>query len=438
MNRRTFIAGTAAGVVGTGLVPGLVQGAPASGSPIQHIILVMSENRSFDHLLGWFPNSDGKQAGLSYVNSSGVSQSTYGLAPDWTGCGHPDPNHSYDGGRDEYDGGKMDGFLAASTGNDNYAIGYYVENDLTVLSALHRNFLTCDRYFPSILAPTFPNRIFANCGQTDRLDDSLTISTLPTIWDNLATAGVSHKYYYGNIPFLALWGLKYLDICADMSTFLSDCAAGTLPSVSFLDPKLTLLLNTANDDHPFSDVRNGEAFISQVYQAIAASPNWDSTVVIFTRDEWGGFFEHIAPPRALAPNDVDPGLVNGKALLGFRVPTAIVSPWTVGNPSNPTVTSEVFDHTSVLKFIESVFDIPPLAARETSSDVGNILDVIDLNSPIKPAPAIPVANPVSPQTLCVSSISPGAIPAGATPMEFTTSFQRMVDSGLLDGWPVRF
>ncbi len=429
MNRRAFLAGTA-GVVASGL-------GRAETSPIEHIVLVMSENRSFDHMLGWLPNADGKQAGLSYLDSNGASHRTHNLAPDWTGCGHPDPNHGYDGGRAEYDGGKMDGFLQPSTGNDPYSIGYYTEKSLPVLSALHRNFTTCDRYFPSILGPTFPNRIFANSGQTDRLDDSLTISKLPTIWDHLKTAGISHKYYYGNIPFLALWGLKYLGICEKFSLFLSDCANDTLPAVSYLDPSLTLLLNTANDDHPFSDIRNGEAFLSQVYQAIAASPAWNSTVVIFTRDEWGGFFDHVAPPRALAPNNTDTDLVDGKALLGMRVPTAIVSPWTVGDAANPTVDSTVFDHTSILKFIESVFGLPPLAARETSGDVGNILDAIDLSRSVMPAPLLPVANPVVPQKLCIGGVASSELPVkGATRVGFTSSFQRMIEAGLLDGWPI--
>jgi phospholipase C len=358
------------------------------------------------------------------------------LAPDWTGCGHPDPDHSYDGGRTEYDNGKMDGFLQASTGNDTYCTGFYVEKDLPVFSALHRHFTTCDRYFPSIMGPTFPNRIFANAGQTDRLDNSLTFSKLPTIWDNLQTAGVSHKYYYGNVPFLALWGLKYLNICEKFPVFLSDCANDTLPAVSFVDPSLTLVVNTANDDHPFSDMRNGEAFLSQVYQAVSTSPAWDSTVVIFTRDEWGGFFEHVAPPRAVAPNNVDTDLVNGKALLGMRVPAAIVSPWTVGDALSPTVTSEVFDHTSVLKLIESVFGVPPLAARETSTDVGNLLDAINFTRPVRPAPVLPTANPVVPQKLCASSTATNVEIPGAMRVHFESSFQAMIDAGMLDGWPI--
>jgi phospholipase C len=386
------------------------------------------ENRSFDHMMGWFPNADGKQAGLTYLDKSGNPQSTHRLAPDWTGCGHPDPDHSYTGARLEYDNGLMDGFLKPAS-NDLYSIGYYVEQDITVLAALARNFTLCDRFFPSMLGPTFPNRIFSHSGQSDRTDNTLALVNLPTIWDNLKTAGVSHKYYYSNLPFLALWGLKYLDISFAFSVFLSDCLAGTLPSVSFLDPKFTLLLNFADDDHPHSDIRNGEAFLSQVYRAVASSPNWPNTVLVINRDEWGGFFDHVKPPRALAPNNIDPDLVNGKALLGCRVPVIVVSPWTVGGPNNPAVNHTVFDHTSVLKLIESVFNVPPLAARETSNDVGNLLSLIDLNKPPQPAPGIPTANYVFPQRVCASSITPGIGASGS-------AFQDLLDSGLLTGWPI--
>lgn len=191
------------------------------------------------------------------------------------------------------------------------------------------------------------------------------------------------------------------------------------------DPSFTLALNLANDDHPHSDIRNGEAFLSQVYQAVSSGPAWINTVLVINRDEWGGFFEHVVPPRALAPNDVDSDLVNGEALLGCRVPAVIVSPWTVGDPRHPTVSSIVFDHTSVLKMIESVFGAAPLAARETSETVGNVLSAIDLSKTPQPAPVIPTAKPVFPQSLCASGETSGS-----------GSFQRLVNAGLLSGWPI--
>jgi phospholipase C len=114
------------------------------------------------------------------VDNFGTSHTTFPLAPDFTGCAYPDPDHSYAGARLEYDQGKMDGFLKPAS-NSIFAIGYYQETDLPFRSALARNYTTCARYFPSVLGPTFPNRLFQHAGQTDRLDNSLTLSTLPTI-----------------------------------------------------------------------------------------------------------------------------------------------------------------------------------------------------------------------------------------------------------------
>jgi phospholipase C len=434
LDRRTFIKTT--GAAATGALLTADSGSAAPSGSIQHIVVCMMENRSFDHLLGWLPNATGKQAGLSFANPSGTVYNTYPLAPqDYTGCGHPDPDHSYTGGRTEIDGGKMDGFLL-DTANDSYCIGYYEENNFPFLSKFARTFTVCDQYFPSILAPTFPNRIFQLAGQTDRLDDSITLCDLPTIFDHLQAAGISHKYYYSNIPFIALWGLKYLGVTFGYQQFLDDCAAGTLPAVCFVDPSLTLLLNFGNDNHPHSDMRNGDAFLAQTYNAVATSPNWPSTVFINNYDEWGGFYETVPPPRALAPNDVDPDLIDGKALLGCRVPCIIASPWTVGNPSNPTVNSTVFDHTSVLQMIESVFNVPPMAARETSGDTGNLLTAIDLSSPAQAAPTLPMPSFVTPQKICSSSINPGGGSAGDPAEQDHNSFQKLADSPLMNGWKV--
>jgi phospholipase C len=124
-------------------------------APFDHVVLVMMENRSFDHLLGWMPGADGHQAGLTYLDSQGVAHQTYPLAPDYTGCPHPDPDHSYGGGRIQFDGGKMDGFLRSGH-NDIFSIGYYGESDLPFYSALARNYASFDRYFCSILGPRSP------------------------------------------------------------------------------------------------------------------------------------------------------------------------------------------------------------------------------------------------------------------------------------------
>jgi phospholipase C len=438
MNRRDFLKTTAAVSAAGPLLAQEPEIPLTQPLDIQHVVVVMMENRSFDHIFGWLPNADGKQAGLQFPDKNGVLQSTFELAPDFTGCSYSDPDHSYSGGRTEVDSGKMDGFLQPSS-NEMNAIGYYQEKDLPFRAALARNYTTCDRYFPSILAPTFPNRIFQYAGATDRLDDDFSICKLPTIWDNLAAQGISHQYYYGNIPFTALWGLKYLNISSQYSDFISACAAGTLPSVCFVDPTFTIIDNLDEDDHPFSDVRNGDAFLAKTFKAISTSPNWPNTVVIFNYDEWGGFYDHVPPPRALAPNDVDTDLVDGKALLGCRVPCIVASPWTRGNPSSPRVNHTVFDHTSVLKLIESVFNVPPVAARETSTDVGNLLSVLEETNYLPKVPTLPDPQSVIPSSLCLSSIGgpESSAPAAVrlTNDDEPTVFLKMITSGMLVGFP---
>ncbi len=406
INRRKFLGGVA-GFSGAALAGSMAGwspkrlfasetlGARNSISPedsgVEHIVVVTMENRSLDHFLGWLPGINGMQAGLQYVDSKGKAHSTYPLAPDFRGCGHLDPDHSYPGARICYDGGKMDGFLL-DTANDVFCIGYYEQKDIPFYGALALNYTTFSQYFASILGPTFPNRIFMHAAQTDRLTDDPYPSFLPTIWDNLAAAGVSANYYYSNVPFLSLWLTKYTSITKTYSQFLSDCKNGTLPSVSFVDPSFTILdIDLGTDDHPHNDIHRGDAFLSQTFRAVAEGPGWPNTVMIINFDEWGGFFEHVAPPRAIAPNNVDKDLVNGKALLGCRVPTVIASPFTLGSPTNPRVNTEVYDHTSILKLIEWRWNVPPLTKRDSANDtdVNNLLDALDLSNPNTTVPTLP-------------------------------------------------
>jgi len=254
---------------------------------------------------------------------------------------------------------------------------------------LARHYTACDRYFSAILGPTFPNRMFLYAAQTDRLTDSVAPSTLPTIFDSLANANVSQAYYFSNVPYLALWGTKYAGIAKTYSQFQQDAANGTLPAISFLDPRYTVLDDgTGNDDHPHADIREGDRFLYDVFEAVSKGPGWSSTLLIVNFDEWGGFFDHVAPPRAKAANQVDPDIVDGKTLLGFRVPIVVASPFSAGNPASPTINSLVFDHTSVLKLIEWRWNLPPLTPRDASSDVNNLAYVLDFNNPQTAVPTL--------------------------------------------------
>jgi phospholipase C len=436
INRRQFMrraagaVSTAAlmGTAGSQRLAGQEQGLPdPDASGIEHIVVVMMENRSFDHLLGWLPGGNGTQAGLSYVDKRGEAHPTFRLST-FVGCSHPDPDHSYAGGRSEYDDGKMDGWLQTSS-NDTFSIGYYEEADLPFFSALARNFTTLDNYFPSILSSTFPNRVFQHAAQTDRLTNTVDLSTLPTIWDTLAVAGISHKYYYSNVPFLALWGPKYLGISALFADFLTDAASGNLPAVSFLDPRFTILDDGfGNDDHPHADLRAGEAFLGQVYRALTSGPGWPNTLLVVNRDEWGGFYDTVAPPRVIAPNDIDTDLVEGKALLGCRVPVVLVSPFTQGNnPATPRVDSSLYDHTSVLKLIEWRYNLPPLTSRDASDEIANLALALSFAAPNITAPTLPVIKPPLP-TPC------GLFELGSLVDNESYDFYKLLISDLASEW----
>jgi phospholipase C len=344
----------------------------AKNTGIQQIVVVMMENRSFDHFLGWLPGANGRQAGLSYTDAAGTAHPTYPLAPDYQGCAYADPDHSYEGGRVQYDNGACDGWLRAGT-NDLFPIGYYAKTDLAFLGNAAPAWTTCDHYFAPILAPTYPNRIYQHAAQTDRLDDSLLpLSILPTIWDRLAERGLAGRYYFSDFPILAFWGAKYAPISRPVTDFFTDCAAGTLPHVSFVDPRfLGEAEGISGDDHPHGDIRDGEAFLNAVYQAVTTSPNWRHTVLVINFDEWGGFFDHVAPPTAPIP--ATDAALGSDGRRGFRVPALVISPW---SPRGKVATG-IYDHTSVLRMIEWRWGLRPLSVRDASAN--NLADVLDFD-----------------------------------------------------------
>lgn len=369
----------------------------AHNSGIEYIVLVAMENRSFDHILGWLPHANGKQAGLTYLDKSGHPHATYHLT-DYQNCALADPDHSYVGGRIQFDGGRCDGWLRAAT-NDLFPIGYYEARDLSFFGQAAPYWTTCDHYFSAILAPTYPNRLYMHAAQTDRLDQSTNVSTLPTIWDRLAAAGVDGRYFFNDIPFTALWGPKYLGITRPYAEFLGFCETGLLPQVSFVDPRFVdEASGTSNDDHPHADIRNGEAFLNQVYTAVTNSPAWRSTVLIITFDEWGGFFDHVAPP--LGPIPPADAAVGSDGRLGFRVPAIIVSPFA----RRRYLARREFDHTSVLKLIEWRWDLDPITARDASAN--NLAAILDFDQPDLSVPDFNV--PVGPfGGACASGLTPG-------------------------------
>src|SRR5437667_1679931 len=380
ISRRTFwtSAATAAGSVALGcgdhpmiaprraqLIGGLLLDPASCG--IEHVVVFMMENRSFDHFLGWLPGADGRQAGLTYADSSGVPHPTFPLAPDFQGCSYNDPDHSYAGGRVEYNNGACDGWLRA---NDVFSIGYYRQQDLAFLGRAVPDWTSFDQYFCAILGPTFPNRIYQHAGQTDRIENSFAISQLPTIWDRLAARVLVGRYYYSDLPFLGLWGAKYVPISRPIDAFYADCAAGTLPHVAFA--------------------------------AVTQSPAWSSTVLVINFDEWGGFFDHVPPPVAPIP-PADQAAVNADGRLGFRTPTLLVSPFA---PRQHT--SHIrYDHTSVLRMIEWRWGLDPLTVRDaTANNLAVELDFTQVNPAPPPVYSVPAV---------IGAVCPVRLPGLAAP-----------------------
>ena len=397
VSRRRFLRDTAIGAGGLAVASRSLDALARTQLPspeasgIDHVVMVMMENRSFDHFLGWLPGADGQQAGLAYTDDDGSVHETYPLAPDYQGCGHPDPDHSYEGGRIQYNNGACDGWLRSGA-SDEYAIGYYTRQDLPFFDGAAQDWTTCDRFFSSLLGPTFPNRIYMHAAQTDRLTNSFDACSLPTIWDRVADAGLTGRYYFSDVPFLALWGLKYLPISRPFSTFLSDCAAGTLPNVAFVEPRfLEEQSGISSDDHPHADVRNGQAFLNDVYNAVVRSPAWPRTVLVITYDEWGGFFDHVPPPvRPAAPADAALG---NDGRLGFRIPTLVISP----QARKKSVASAELDHSSILKLVEWRWGLAPLTNRD--ADATNLAEVFAFGRAQPRAPRYRVRDAGFP-TLC--------------------------------------
>lgn len=381
LTRRGFVAraalGAAAGIAGCKSSTDSTDPQPGT---LDHVVVVTMENRSFDHLLGWLPGADGKQSDLTYLDVAGQPHQPQHITA-FNSCGLADPNHSYEGGRSEYNSGACDGWLR-TPGNDAYAIGYHEAADLPFLGKAAPEWTVLDRYFAPIMGPTFPNRIISQAGQTDRLSNTQIASTLSTIWDRLASAGLTGRNYGGLLTSASLFGGRYSALIRPISDFFSDASGGTLPNVAYVDPDL--MRDYSDSYHPPGDIRNAEAFLGRIYGAVTSSPNWSSTLLIITFDEWGGFFDHVPPPVAPIPQiEKDIGHLDG--LRGFRVPTILISPFV----RRRHVSSVVYDHASILRLIESRWGLQPLAVRDEQAN--NLMAELDLSTRVN-APAIDVAD----------------------------------------------
>jgi phospholipase C len=357
--------------------------------PIDTFVVLMMENRSFDHYLGWLPGADGRQAGLRFSDNAGQTFSTHRLITDFQGCAYLDPDHSWQGGRTELDGGRMDGFLKAAS--DVFSIGYYTQDDLPFTPHVAKAFTAFDRFFCSLLSSTYPNREYMHSGQSyGKTDNSLpSLPGFPdtTIFNALSKAGVSNHYYYSDIPVSALWGAPGIARSSQVQNYYEQAAAGTLPALSFVDPAFNGEgSGTSGDEHPHGDVRVGQAFVADVVHAFLESPQYKRGALFIVYDEWGGFFDHVVPPRVpdlRSSSDLN----NDFGQMGFRIPAVVVSPYA----RRGHVDHSIYGFESILKMIRYRYGLPPLTPRDLyANNIAAAFDFAatpDLEIPALPSPA---------------------------------------------------
>jgi phospholipase C len=393
-----------------------------SNMPIDTFVVLMQENRSFDHYFGWHPNADAKNAGLVYPDDQGVPHPTHSLAPDYQGCAFNDPDHSWEGGRTQYDGGKLDGFRKSP--NDDFALGYYNKADIPFSPAVADAFTLYDRYFCSLLGPTWPNREYMHSAQSGGVKTNAevqdVVAAIPdgglykwlTIWDLMLSQGLKVTYYFSDLAFIGVFGPRYASIIKPVSEFYADAAAGNLPNLAFVDP---MFLDggggrgLSGDEHPHGDIRIGQAFQADIVHAFLSSPQFRTGAMFVNYDEWGGFFDHVSP--VLVPDDrQSSNLDESFGITGFRIPGVAISPYARrGYVSHMTVT-----HESILKLVSYRFGLGYLNKRHRyASNIGRSFDWQNpnFNIPNLPLPLPPVTTPCDLQGIAPS----GTAAAGEDP-----------------------
>jgi phospholipase C len=368
LTRRTFLKWS--GLAGVGALGGAywstgptvrrVRAASPAETPLEHVIISMQENRSFDHYFGYAPwiETYGPPDGYSQPDGLGGSVAPY----HFDSLATPDIPHSWGAVHEQWNGGAMDGFYTNAGIN---ALGYYTEADLPFYYDLHEESALAVNFFCSQLGPTWPNRFYLMAGTSGGITTNglwgYGIFDYPMILDLLDAAGVSWKVYnlgwdsvpYGNTDNVAVFWKHFAHDTrtrGSMGAFLNDARKDRLPQVSFVIPSYA----RGWDEHPPADVSIGMGLQEELVTGLRASPAWDSSAYIITYDEHGGYFDHVVPPRVDAFG------------LGVRVPTWIISPWAKPGYLDPTV----YDHTSILKFLERLHGLPTLASVNHLFDAG--------------------------------------------------------------------
>jgi phospholipase C len=347
-----------------------------SKTPIQHFVVLMQENHTFDNYFGTYPGADGIQAGTCMPVNPTDKTNTECIEPFHIGDRPIDDlDHSLSTFQMQYNKGKMDGFVyALNQRNQNgaMAMGYYDGRDLPYYWNLADEYVLFDKFFSSDHGGSFANHMYwvsAQPGGSHVAENGY--ADVVTIFDRLEERGISWKFYVQNYdPLITYRSLsqvsgnrasqviwvpllnidRFLDDpklsshIVDMNEYFVDLENGTLPEVAYIAP-------SGASEHPPGSIRSGQKFVKSLIQALMRSDSWDSSAFLLLYDDWGGWYDHVAPPQ------VDE---NG---FGMRVPGLLISPYA----RRGYIDSTLLDFTSVLKFIEENWDLKPIAARDTEA-----------------------------------------------------------------------
>ena len=417
--------------------PGLPEGTDTMPG-IENVVVLMMENHSFDNFLGMLGRGDGFTLGVDglpkasnpYVN--GDVQHAFHMPTTCQLSGSP--SQEWEASHTAWDNGRMRGFVKAQPDSGTaagVAMGYWTGDDLPFTYSLASVFPLADRWFCSLLGQTDPNRRYViagtSAGMTDdigtgagSLGQDLLLAAVAhgTIFDRLTDKGISWTDYNASFPEGATAMLYPTDDTLLMNkphnqpiaSFFTDAAAGNLPSFTFLDPNYT----TTSQENP-QNIVVGEAFVAQVVDALANGPNWSKTVLILTYDEHGGYYDHVPPPAALAPDGTEPVVAPGESKYdgfrryGIRVPGLLVSPYAMTD----CVSSTVYDHTSVLAFVERKWNLAAMTMRDANAN--DLTDMLDLAALAARTPTFPELPPLAapgdtPSALACSMSGPGTVP----------------------------
>ncbi len=416
------------------------------GADIQHVVVLMLENRSFDCLLGRLYPNDPHYDGLTLKEFNVYAGSAFGVWNEFSltafsAClPDPDPGELFTDmnlqlfGQAGRTGATpdMSGFAesyATQSKDGRYhpsaVMHYFTPEQVPVISTLARSFGVCDRWFASAPCQTWPNRFFAHTGTSLGHVDNHTFPIpfdAPSLFGRLEAAGKSWRVYFHDMPQSLLlrdvWVHALLHYRL-FDQFLADAHTGALPNYSFIEPRYfaDLFKNVIpNDEHPPHDVIYGEQLIARVYNALRSSPCWERTLFIVTYDEHGGCYDHVPPPAAVPPDDVvaNPYDFNFNS-YGVRVPAVVVSPYIpAGTRIRPAGDADgsgtPFDHTSIIKTVREVFALGgALTGRDAVAP--NLLNALSLPAPTNGGP-LSIDLPPVPSSSAQVVDRAGALPNG--------------------------